>query len=438
MARFIGATPGSSDLRSLLTDLCTELGVDSPPQDMNDLVRTFRGRLSVDEQGTDEPTEPPAPVVLFLDALDQLNPTDNARMLYWLPHTLAPGVKLVMSVLETAPSDQENRNNEDPYNLATRIWPDSLVELGLLDEESGNKLLDDWLGDAKRNLQPDQRADITNNFQANGSPLYLKLAFEEARHWRSWDGLPCGSNDKPGLNGDIPGILVDLFWRLERPERHGALLAQRALRSIAAAKNGLTEDELLDILSADSEVITDFLARSPESPQVDRLPVVIWSRLYADLQPYMTQRRADGTVVMDFYHRQVAEAVAARYLAAPDRLATHQHLADYFHGLDYWAESLEAQRARARRLPPTPRPANVRKVVELPYHRLEAAKLVDPDSSNPDAVYRGSDGQDVKVWDAVADLLTDWQFLEAKAEADPNFQEQESVEASSGGEAVGS
>ena len=39
-------------------------------------------------------------------------------------------------------------------------------------------------------------------------------------------------------------------------------------------------------------------------------------------------------------------------------------------------------------------------------------------------------GQDAKVWDAVADLLTNWQFLEAKAEADPNFQEQDSVEPS--------
>ena len=329
-ARFIGTTPGSSDLRSLLTDLCTELGVDSPPQDMNELVRTFRGRLSADEHGTDQPTEPPAPVILFLDALDQLNPTDNARMLYWLPRTLAPGVKLVMSVLETEASEEENLAAEDPYDLVTRIWPDSLAELGLLDEASGNKLLDDWLSDAKRTLQPDQRADITNNFQANGSPLYLKLAFEEARHWKSWEGLPCNSDDVPGLNGDIPGILVDLFWRLERPERHGALLAQRALRSIAAAKNGLTEDELLDILSADSEVITDFLARSPDSPHVDRLPVVIWSRLYADLQPYMTQRRADGTVVMDFYHRQVAEAVAGRYLAAPNRLDAYKQLAAYF------------------------------------------------------------------------------------------------------------
>lgn len=50
VSRFIGATPGSSDLRSLLTDLCRDLGVDSPPQDMNELVRTFRDRLSPAEQ----------------------------------------------------------------------------------------------------------------------------------------------------------------------------------------------------------------------------------------------------------------------------------------------------------------------------------------------------------------------------------------------------
>jgi hypothetical protein len=51
-------------------------------------------------------------------------------------------------------------------------------------------------------------------------------------------------------------------------------------------------------------------------------------------------------------------------------------------------------------------------VVELPYHRLEAAKL------------GGKDDPKSPYWDAMADLLTDWQFLEAKSEADPNFQEQ--------------
>ena len=133
----------------------------------------------------------------------------------------------------------------------------------------------------------------------------------------------------------------------------------------------------------------------------------------------MTHRRVDGTVATDFYHRLVGEAVRKRYLPSEEVVAEiHQQLAEYFAGLDYWAEPPEAQRTRARRLPPTPRPANVQKVVELPYHRLEVAKLAGKD--DPKSPY----------WDAVADLLTDWQFLDAKAEADPNFQKQESVEPS--------
>jgi hypothetical protein len=68
-------------------------------------------------------------------------------------------------------------------------------------------------------------------------------------------------------------------------------------------------------------------------------------------------------------------------------------------------ESLDEQRARVKRLPPTPRPVNVRKVAELPWQLLQVAKRSgknDPRSPH---------------WDAVADLFTDLQFLEAKTEA---------------------
>jgi hypothetical protein len=414
--RFIGATPGSSDLRTLLGDLCQELGVAEIPQDMNELVRAFRSQLST-ERGTggqNEAKEPPPDgrrIVLFLDAVDQLNPTDNAWMLYWMPRELKPNVKLVVSVLKGEHHGDDRTRREYPYDLARRIWPESLVEIGPLDETSASGLLKAWLQEAGRTLQPDQTAELLGKFARCPLPLYLKLASEEARRWKSWEGVAAP------LSHTVEGILEQLLARLERPENHGQTLVTQSLGYLATGKNGLTEDELLDVLSRDKNVVQDFGRRSPESPPVDRLPVIVWSRLYADINRYMTQRRADGTVVMDFYHRQVGEAVRKRYLTSEEVLArVHQHLAEYFAGLDYWAESLEAQRARARRLPPTPRPANVRKVVELPYHRLEVAKLVGKD--DPKSPY----------WDAVADLLTDWQFLEAKAEADPNFQEQESKE----------
>lgn len=42
--------------------------------------------------------------------------------------------------------------------------------------------------------------------------------------------------------------------------------------------------------------------------------------------------------------------------------------------------------------------------MELPFHRLEAAKL------------DGAGDLQSPLWTSVADLLTDWQFLETKAE----------------------
>ena len=50
------------------------------------------------------------------------------------------------------------------------------------------------------------------------------------------------------------------------------------------------------------------------------------------------------------------------------------------------------------------------------------------DGTHQAAKLGGKDNPKSPYWDAVADLLMDWQFLEAKAEADPDFREQESVE----------
>ncbi len=404
IVRFIGATPGSADLRSLLLSLCRELGVDSPPEELNELITAFRNRLS----GQDA-----QPAVLFLDALDQLNDTNAARMLSWLPRELAGGVKLVLSVLD----DEGQRECFD----AISNWSDAMVPLGPLSSSEGRDILKLWLKDAARTLQDQQRDDVLEKFAENGGPLFLKLAFEQARRWRSWDALPDRSDEAAGISTTVEDLLRDLFDRLEHD--HRAPLVSGALKYIAAARSGLTEEELMDLLSRDPIVLKDFIEHSPTErakppeEQLDELPLIVWSRLFADIESYMTHRRADGTVVMNFYHRQVGAAVVDNYLKEPpSRLAAHNHLAEYFDSREFWAESLEAQQARAKRLPPTPRPANVRKVVELPHHRLEAAKL------------GGGDDPTSPYWDAVADLLTNWEFLEAKAEADPDFQEQQSEE----------
>ncbi|MFC1806026.1 DUF4062 domain-containing protein [Planctomycetota bacterium] len=355
IARFVGATPGASDLRGLLTSLCQELGVEQPPADLNELVSTFRDRLSSGE-GSEGTASADGRVVIFLDALDQISDTDNARMLYWLPRELAPNVRLVLSALD------EEGDAGECFDLAKRIWPASLVEVGALGGEDACTLLDSWLGDARRTLQPEQSDDVLTKFAACPRPLYLRLAFEEGRRWRSWDGLPGGPDGVPGLNTDVPGILEDLFWRLELRQNHGQVLVSRALGYLGAARNGLTEDEVLDLLSRDDDVMRSFRERSPASPEADCLPVVVWSRLLADAEPYMARRRADGTVVLSFYHRELQRAAMRRYLSGGASSHAHAALGGYFGSLPFWLDA-----------PGRERP-NHRKTSELPFHQAEAAQ----------------------------------------------------------------
>ena len=99
---------------------------------------------------------------------------------------------------------------------------------------------------------------LLEHFSNTGVPLYLKLIFEEARLWKSYDPLPT-------LSTDIPGIVQNLFERLSLESNHGDMLVSRSLGYLAAAKNGLSEDELLDVLSRDIEVYRVVLGYCPSS-----------------------------------------------------------------------------------------------------------------------------------------------------------------------------
>ncbi len=369
MARFIGATPDSSDLQSLLKGLCLEMNEntgrrDDVPQELAELVAAFANGL----RGV--PAE--RPLVIYMDALDQISVPENAHTLYWLPRELPPHVRLVVSVMKP---ESMNRGSKGPgrlpnsrdggtcFQVARKLFSENLIELGPLSVPEGEQLLDSWQAEAGRTLQPDQRKTVMERFMRCPYPLYLKLAFQEVRRWKSYDGVP-------RLRGGMPDILTDLFERLEGPRNHGYLLTSRSLGYIAAARRGLSEDELLNVLSADPEVMADFQRRSPDSPHVNRLPMVIWSQLLVDIEAYVTQHRRHGSLLLTFYHRQVAGAVAGRYLKDTDKRRAHRRLAAFFNGQDSWLEpplqQCPPETRPRRRVIGTP--ANSRKIEELPWH----------------------------------------------------------------------
>lgn len=359
IVRFIGATPGSSDIRALLESLCREIsrryGAEEAtvPADYKELVQDFPKRLAL--------ASAPNPLILFLDALDQLSDAEHGRNLIWLPAELPEHVGLVVSTL---------RPGECHTALERKLPQNHRVELAPMPLDEGNELLNLWLTQASRTLQDRQKDEVLNEFAVDGLPLYLKLAFEEARRWRSYTAAI-------GLSPEIPGIIRDLFKRLSLPGNHGEVMVSRSLGYLAAGKNGLTEDELLDVLSDDEVVLKDFTTRARHEPPENRLPAVVWSRLYFDLEPYLTERSADNTSLMAFYHRQLQEVVEEDYLAGEDKRERHKALANY-----YAKQALFQQDGKV---------PNLRKLSELPYQLTYAAQ-----------------------WEDVYKTLTDFDFLEAK------------------------
>ncbi|HOP47979.1 MAG TPA: DUF4062 domain-containing protein [Desulfobacteraceae bacterium] len=394
LSRFIGATPESSNGRSLLESLCRQIYRDfgfeeqkqkeladissndeeaqqkhqdieqeyEIPADFEKLSPTFRKFL----------TKIPAQekLILFIDALDQLSDHDPARNLTWLPQGLTENIKVVVSTLPGK-----------LFSLLEKILPaESFKALEPMVQVEGSDLLTSWLRLVGRTLQDSQTKEVLQKFNKTGLPLYLKLVFNEACRWKSYA-------KQVDLSLDIPGIIQDFFERLSLPANHGSVLVPHSMGYLAAAKNGLTEDELLDVLSLDEAVFTDFADKTHHEYVEDRLPAVIWLRLYHELEPYLTERSADGMILLSFYHKQLAEVANDLFLKDGVKQERHGLLAGYFEKQPLWHEGQEKR---------TP---NVRKVSELPYQQTYG-----------------------ELWDAIEKTLCDLYFIEAKCAAGRTYE----------------
>jgi hypothetical protein len=293
--RFIGVAPRSSDLRSLLSSLCQELRQRNPradalPTDIKEPRDEFSQHLQA--------ATPEQPLILFLDALDQLADADNGRLLNWLPPGSLPAhVKLVVSCLsDRATGDPAAQ----PFAELTRrqIPAESFINLDVLSEAEARLLLfDRWLPNAGRKVSGDQRTRIEQRLASPAcrQPLFLKLLFEEVQLWHSYDPAPV-----PGES--VPTLLGQLLDRLCQPTNHDPLLLNRVLGYLSASRHGLAENEILEILFADPEYSAKLneateRTRHELPPNAKRIPIALWSRLRFDLAPYLTERAAPGANV---------------------------------------------------------------------------------------------------------------------------------------------
>jgi len=326
--RFIGASPESASGHALLTSLCRQIAPGETPVDYAKLEEAFRTRLSAAAAAQ--------PLVLFIDALDQLAAGDPARDVTWLPPELPPHVKVILSTT----------------GVGERLPEGVPLRLERMAHSEGGQALDAMLHESRRTLQPSQRKTVMAHFERCGLPLYLKLAAEESKLWKSY-----ASEDLCALGEGVPGVIDTLLDRLKSNANHGAVLVEHSLGYLASARYGLTEDEVLDVLTADDAVWNDFDQRKHHEVSERRLPMVVWSRLSLDLESYLTERSSPGGTVIAFYHRQLAERVG---------VGLHAELARYFLGRSV---------------------SDTRRLVELPFQQRGAGQWKEAEATLLDAPF---------------------------------------------------
>lgn len=370
--RFIGATPNSVELNRLLEGIVAEVTKQS------ELTRGIAGITR--EEHVDAFRNCMASsfsnnrVFIFIDALDQLNNTENAHSLYWLPQKFSENVTLVLSVLNG--SVQEAVQKIYPGAKFIDLSPHCRTPEPGEAEAMLNALLQKK---PARTLQQDQKNYILENFNKNPLLLYLKLVVENARHWHSYDSIETIKKKNIGIKETVDQQIKSLFDRLSQKENYGREFVKRVRSLIVLSREGVSEAEIKCVLWRDDVYKKEFDQRQHHNQlTLDSLPPIIWSRFFFEIEPFIMERAAGGAIVFDFFHRRFKDVLKADI---PTKLASTIHglLVSYFSDKKLNPIRFIDQDGSFV--------YNTRKLIELPYHQVSAGWINDSYETLTDFVF---------------------------------------------------
>jgi len=299
ISHFVGASPGSTDIRRILWRVSSELvkrfKLDTViPEDYKEMRQAF---ISIVEQASFL-----APIVIVIDALDQLSKSNSAHSLDWLPRTLP--IKLVLSSLEGPVLDVLRRRKTPevtvgPLNLKEKA---SIVRetLAIYRKKLDEKPMNDQMRPLLKKMDSDK-------------PLYLIMACHELRLFGIYEQL---SERIKTLPMTVGKLMEEVLQRLETD--HGKQMVSSVFGYICCSRGGIEETVLLTLLARKEK-------KEPE------LPKAIWSSLYSNLQDYL-RPSGDNEGTLDFFHQEMVQIVKKKYLDREEQ-KYHQRLAEH-----YWNE----------------------------------------------------------------------------------------------------
>jgi len=357
VARFCGLTRQARNVQALLESVVRQLArvYGKPCGDLDDwkaLQPAFHAAVC------EWPT-PDKPLTLFLDALDQLDDFQGGRRLEWLPVKGLPDhVRLIVS---TRPdNDLEISVGSTPYagtapegvgaggsvGLGAGFWclsllerrsrADCLVSLdGPVDENEVVPLLLWQMGRrvTAEQFQACSRAvEWRKGLETTGDTmLWLSVIAGVMARWHSEESVSYE------LGCSVKEVVCDLLSRVEG--KHGSGMARAMASCLAYAKAGVSEGEMLHVLSLDDDAMENAYRRTNHIPPVRVMPAQLALAALAELSPLVSERvDASGYQLLTWKHSSI-RIFATHWLESKEGIVgsrrRHEQLAEFFSGA--WA-----------------------------------------------------------------------------------------------------
>jgi len=314
---YIGGTTDSAVHWKVMTRLMSVIKMwsgdnEALPHTNDEILRDFtiwlsKARIKAEHDGVR--------FIIILDALNQLEETDHAHALGWLPEEPFKGnLRLIISTLIGSALEALEKRSL------------SVLKIEPLTSNEQVGMITNYLKHFGKSLDR-SRIERVLNVKASANPLYLKILLDELRVTGTHENLGERLDDYL-KSEDITSLLRNVLARYQRDyERDRKGIVSDALGLIWSARRGLTESELLQLL------------RPENKPQ---LPLATWSPLRAALEESLIDRGG----IFNFAHDFLRSAVETAFVSDPQKKDNYRiKLADYF----------EAQ------------PINTRKCEELPW-----------------------------------------------------------------------
>jgi tetratricopeptide (TPR) repeat protein len=292
---FIGSTAISTDwvamMRRIMGELKRKFDIQGDIPDNPDKLHTvFANWLYM--------SAAKGKVIIVLDALNQLEDRDQVLDLKWLPPVLPENIRLILSTLPGKPLDEIKKRN----------WQTLYIELFTQDEQ--REYIFYYLMQYRKELAKERIDEIVQHKQS-AIPLFLQALLEELRLYGDHDTLK-NETEKYLKAENITELYQKILERYEKDyEEDKKDLVKNAFSLLWAARKGLSENELMELLN------------SVDNP----LPRAYWSPLYLATEKSLVSYSG----LLNFSHEYFRQAVQNKFLPNEKKQKTaHLHLARYF------------------------------------------------------------------------------------------------------------